>query len=368
VHQGSELYGSDRSFMQCVGILRHMYPNADITILLPSNGPLVGALSNLQCRIEIAPLWILRKKGAWHRFTFGLFALFFAVLRAARRCRASDLVYVNTAVVADYFIAARLFPGKVVVHVREIPVGLGHFLISRLIRFSRADIIFNSRATMDAFPLHPLQKSFVVYNGVGDQSIGAPITYDGTRPLRLLLLGRINAWKGQDFFVTALGHFKDAHARLVLRIVGGVFEDNRFDLELTEKIDALGLGEIVTVEPFSAETGPLFEWADIVTVPSLTPEPFGRVAIEAFSFGRPVIAAAHGGLLEVVEANRSGWLFKPSDANSLTDVLHSILADPMSVATAGQSARRRYEECFTEQALERAFSAAIIEHFEVTHD
>jgi len=86
--------------------------------------------------------------------------------------------------------------------------------------------------------------------------------------------------------------------------------------------------------------------SDLVVVPSREPEPFGRVAIEAMSFGVPVIAANHGGLSEIVEDGRSGYLFEPNSADSLAQALEKFLRsssrDQMSA-----SARERQRECFS---------------------
>lgn len=56
---------------------------------------------------------------------------------------------------------------------------------------------------------------------------------------------------------------------------------------------------------------------DFVVVPSLWNEPFGRVVIEAFSFGVPVIAASRGGLSELVAHGRTGYLYEPQHTGDL---------------------------------------------------
>ena len=54
--------------------------------------------------------------------------------------------------------------------------------------------------------------------------------------------------------------------------------------------------------------------ADVVVMPSVTPEPFGRVALEAQAMGRPVIAFDHGGASESILHEKTGWLAKPNDS------------------------------------------------------
>jgi glycosyltransferase involved in cell wall biosynthesis len=68
----------------------------------------------------------------------------------------------------------------------------------------------------------------------------------------------------------------------------------------------------------------LFEKIDVLAVPSLWHEPFGRVAIEAMAWGIPVIASQRGGLPEIVQPGVNGWLFEPNKRDSLTRFLRSL--------------------------------------------
>jgi len=68
----------------------------------------------------------------------------------------------------------------------------------------------------------------------------------------------------------------------------------------------------------------LFEKIDILVVPSLWHEPFGRVAIEAMAWGIPVIASQRGGLPEIVQHGVNGWIFEPNEPGSLVDRLRSL--------------------------------------------
>ena len=123
VHQGYELYGSDRCFVESVAALREAFPEAEIEVVLPREGPIVAALSIHASRIVFEPLFILRRKALARLALTGLFTLPLALARAARRLARADLVYINTSVVLDYQIAARAFPGKALLHVHEISTG-----------------------------------------------------------------------------------------------------------------------------------------------------------------------------------------------------------------------------------------------------
>jgi hypothetical protein len=62
VHQGYELYGSDRAFIDSVVALREAWPHADIEVVLPHDGPICGPLRAFATRIVIEPLFILRRR------------------------------------------------------------------------------------------------------------------------------------------------------------------------------------------------------------------------------------------------------------------------------------------------------------------
>ena len=66
--------------------------------------------------------------------------------------------------------------------------------------------------------------------------------------------------------------------------------------------------------------------ADVVVMPSVTPEPFGRVALEAQAMGRPVIAFDHGGASESIIHEKTGWLAKPNDVGDLGNCIKTALS------------------------------------------
>jgi glycosyltransferase involved in cell wall biosynthesis len=94
-------------------------------------------------------------------------------------------------------------------------------------------------------------------------------------------------------------------------------------------------------------------------VPSKLPEPLGRVAIEAMSFGRPVIASEIGGLPEVVKDQVTGWLIPPGDPAVLAEAIRGIIERPQVWRGFGVAGRRRYEELFSAESIRKAFAAVI---------
>jgi glycogen(starch) synthase len=113
-----------------------------------------------------------------------------------------------------------------------------------------------------------------------------------------------------------------------------------------------------------AEVERLLERASVVVAPSER-EGFGLAAAEAMAFGRPVVAAAGGALLELVADEETGLLVPPRDVPALRAAVERLLADPDLCERLGRQARTRARERFgwdavIEQTLDvyrRAISA-----------
>jgi glycosyltransferase involved in cell wall biosynthesis len=360
VHQGYELYGSDRCFVESVCAIRKAFPSAEIEVVLPRPGPIVELLQGITSRVLFEPIWVLRRRNILGLLTGGLFRLPGAIARAIGRFRSHDIVYINTSVVTDYIVAARFFPNRALLHIHEMPAGVTLAVLRALVRWSRAEIIFNSRATQAAFALPDATQTHVIYNGIRGPAAAEPATYDGRRKLRLLMLGRINQHKGQDVLLHAIAALPLAiRQRAELRIVGSAFENSEREEALRSLVGELNLGDIASIEPFSPEPASLYRWADIVVVPSIRNESLGRVAIEAMAFGRPPIASAFGGLMEVVEDRRTGWLVPPGRSDALAATLQDIIENPASWRDFGPAGHARYEALFSENAAAAAIASVV---------
>jgi glycosyltransferase involved in cell wall biosynthesis len=84
-------------------------------------------------------------------------------------------------------------------------------------------------------------------------------------------------------------------------------------------------------------------------MPSLWPEPFGLVGIEAHAAGRPVVASATGGVADWLEDGISGLCVKPGDKGALAAALNELLADPQRQQTMGAAGRRTVAARFSRQ-------------------
>jgi 2-deoxystreptamine N-acetyl-D-glucosaminyltransferase/2-deoxystreptamine glucosyltransferase len=105
------------------------------------------------------------------------------------------------------------------------------------------------------------------------------------------------------------------------------------------------------------ELSPLYERVAVVAVPSHR-EGFGVVALEAMAHGRPVVASAVGGLLDIVVDGETGLLVPPGDVGALRGALERLLGDADLRRGLGDAGRRRALEHFAWPAVTDATIAA----------
>jgi D-inositol-3-phosphate glycosyltransferase len=101
-----------------------------------------------------------------------------------------------------------------------------------------------------------------------------------------------------------------------------------------------------------AELADLYALADVCAVPSRT-ESFGLVALEAQASGTPVVAAAVGGLLDIVEHGVTGYLVEGRDAAAYADRLARVLDDTLLRRTMSDSARERAAQLTWARSVDR---------------
>jgi glycosyltransferase involved in cell wall biosynthesis len=105
---------------------------------------------------------------------------------------------------------------------------------------------------------------------------------------------------------------------------------------------------------------PYFALADAVVSGSIVPEGFPIVALEAKAVGRPFVAPARGGFLEIFEDGKTGLLYPPGDSASLARQLERLLSDPALRRAVGEAARR--------DALARHSAEAMVRRLETFYD
>jgi len=356
IHQSAELYGSDRSFLQVVEFLNRNDLVEELLVLLPTDGPLVDELIKRNISFRIEELFILRKIYLRKMQLWKLFSPLLSLFRRYQIYRSYDVIYCNTTVIMEYYLVAPFLRKKEkIIHVREIPDRILSRFFTRMINFGNIRAVFNSLNTEMGFK--DVLQSSVIYNsfeGFGETDSYENQTSVKENTLNLLVIGRINDWKGQDLAIDALA-ILDSHFDFKLRIVGSPYEGNEWILDsLKQRVKLHNMGDKVEFIPFTINPKEHYEWCDVLIVPSKKPEPFGRIAIEAMSIAKPVIAAFHGGLSEIIKDDQNGFLFIPNSKESLNSCIAKYFGD------AGVQLRKEHGRN-GKQIFDSKFSSKIFE-------
>jgi glycosyltransferase involved in cell wall biosynthesis len=157
-----------------------------------------------------------------------------------------------------------------------------------------------------------------------------------------LFIGRLSAEKGISLLLSAWQQVSS----LQLKIIGDGplrHEVQAMSTDTTGKIEMLGHRP-------SAEVLHFLKGARFLVFPSEWYETFGRVAIEAFACGVPVIASRLGAIAEIVEEGRTGLLFQAGDPQDLANKVHWAILHPEAMHRMGENARQAYEQKYTSEA------------------
>lgn len=145
----------------------------------------------------------------------------------------------------------------------------------------------------------------------------------------LLFVGDLGRDKGLDVLLSAYEGLQDAPPLVLI---------GRASKALPEKFPA----NVIFLKSWPHQAVmQAWERSTLALVPSVWPEPFGYVAIEAMASGRAVIASDIGGLRDIVVDGETGRLVPPGDARALRQAIDELLRRPELRRTMGEAGRRR---------------------------
>ncbi|MGC1300207.1 MAG: glycosyltransferase family 4 protein, partial [Alloacidobacterium sp.] len=132
--------------------------------------------------------------------------------------------------------------------------------------------------------------------------------------------------------------------------IGGVFDrEEKHRTQLLAERASLRMEDSFTLIDFRPDVRGLLAALDIFILPSIEPEPFGMVVLEAMEAGVPVIASRAGGPLEIIADGEDGLFFEPGDEHSLSDAIEKLLSDPAARVRLGEAGRKTLSDRFTSQ-------------------
>lgn len=179
------------------------------------------------------------------------------------------------------------------------------------------------------------------YYGLDSQVIYPPVSTIGYQPPTadqadfFLVVSRLVPNKRVDIAVSAFNQ-----SGLPLKVIGKGFEEKKLKSLARDNIEFLsGLTDEELARYYSS--------CRAVIIPG--EEDFSLVAVEAQSFGKPVIAYAAGGVLETVSPGKTGWFFSKHNARSLADLVKSVDLSKINARDCIRNASRFSEVRFAQE-------------------
>ena len=165
----------------------------------------------------------------------------------------------------------------------------------------------------------------------------------------ILLPGRLTSWKGQELFIeainlvnTELGY--EAFYGIILGSDQGRDLYKKKLIRLTEKYRMMNQIKFID---YCKDMALAYKVSDIVVSASIKPEAFGRVAVEAQSMEKPIIASNIGGSNETIIDDKTGFLFESGNSKALSQKILKVLSlDETSLKTIGIEGRKNIIQKF----------------------
>jgi glycosyltransferase involved in cell wall biosynthesis len=253
------------------------------------------------------------------------------------------------------------FLGGVASYIRKIPfiwhvravnfAGIGDLIQSVL----STKVVVISEAVKKRFWWIPVKdKIMLVYNGVNlgmfDISIDRNIFLSGIGckedDFLIGTIGRFVSWKGYEYFLKAAKIVLNEVPNAKFLIVGlNYSENNKYLHDLKSLTKSLDIKDNIIFMGESDNIPEILSSLDLFVLPSIG-EPFGRVLIEAMASGKPIVAFKSGGVPEIVEESKTGFLVNPRDFDEMAKKIIYFLKNRTVAEKFGIAGKKRAEMFF----------------------
>jgi len=365
IHNTSDIYGASRSLL--VMLRRFSREGCQVHVVLSADGPLIHLLEEHGMFVHVfRSLAVIERRGLdsfWGKLVFCVHYLYsICWLSALIIHLKADVVHTNTAVLPAPALAAWLTGRKHLWHIREF---FSEFpgiwrVYQKYIWLLSTRIITISNAVRDQFDPCFREKCTTIYNGLGNEAM--TVDLDRARRFRSTVgdpeflvgvVGRIK-WvrKGQEVLIKAAAILSDRFPEARYAVVGSVSPGNEDHLvRLHELIREKNLEDKIFFTGDIEEVRDIYAAFDITVVPSVLPEPFGRVVMESMAAGTPVVGSRCGGIPEQIVDGLTGLLFNPGHEEDLARTLAQLMTDKVTLLRMGKEGQRQVRDKFDDSVV-----------------
>ena len=170
----------------------------------------------------------------------------------------------------------------------------------------------------------------------------------------ILLPGRLTSWKGQELFIEAINLVKIelGYEAFHVVILGNDQGRDLYKKKLIRLTEQYRLTNQIKFIDHCKDMALAYKVSDIIVSSSIEPEAFGRVAVEAQSMEKLIIASNIGGSNETIINEKTGFLFQSGDASSLSKkIIKAITLDETSIKLIGIEGRKNVIKKFNVEKM-----------------
>ena len=170
----------------------------------------------------------------------------------------------------------------------------------------------------------------------------------------ILVPGRLSQWKGQEMLIESLNLVKTelGYEAFHVVILGSDQGRNLYKKKLVRLTEQYRLTNQIKFIDHCKDMALAYQISDIVISPSIEPEAFGRVAVEAQSMEKLIIASNIGGSNETIINDKTGLLFEAGDVNSLSKkIIQGVTMDETSLKSMGKEGRKNIMNKFNVEKM-----------------
>jgi len=170
----------------------------------------------------------------------------------------------------------------------------------------------------------------------------------------ILVPGRLTLWKGQQLFIDAINQVKIklGYEAFHVVILGSEQGRDLYKKKLIRLCEQYRLTNQIKFIEHCEDMALAYKVSDIVVSPSIEPEAFGRVAVEAQSMEKLIIASNIGGSNETIINGKTGILFESGNVKSLSEkIIQAITMDETSIKSIGKEGRKNVIKKFNVEKM-----------------
>ena len=201
-----------------------------------------------------------------------------------------------------------------------------------------------------------------IYNGVFTPltSMRQFVPWGNKHIINLGIVGQVIPRKGHHVLVSAIALLPQGiRERVFLNIFGN--GDKRYIAELTSLISQYKLQDQVKWMGFEKNRDIIYQQLDIVVVPTILKEPFGLVAVEPALYGKLAIVADSGGLVEIIEDQKTGLVFQSNNSEDLKGKILWAIHNPNLIPGIIKAAQEDVFDRFNEDIMIHNIISNVIE-------